>query len=1038
MPVVAGLWPHQVDAVDAVTRAVGRGGRTTLVAACGTGKTRIGGAVAADLGSSRRVLIVLPTIELLTQTLQAYRAAADSPLGTVVAVCSDPTVAELEMLAGEPDVLVTTAASALAEATAIRGPVTVLSTYASLPVISAAHAHHHLARWDLVVVDEAHRTTGTSNGSWKLVHRDELVPAHRRLYMTATPRVAERRDDQVVSMNDTTIYGEVSYRLPFSRAIDLGLLADYRVVVPVVTDEEVHRLATDEHLAMRLGGSSLPPSALAGQIAVIRTMTEYGVRRAISYHHRIAEAKTWAHTLPAAASLMPGSIDLWAGHVSGKQAPHLRRRIIDRLADPGPETVVVANAKVLNEGVDVPAVDAVVFARPRESAIDTIQAVGRALRTGGRADKIATIVVPLLLAAGESPEAALEGSEWEPVWKVIRALRDHDDRMDEYLRVRRTRLGEGTLFEAGSREVKLPPWLDVRGVEIPDEFAQAILIRAVRASTPSWDEYYGAARAYFRLHGHSNIPGDWISPGGLKVGQWISTQRKTRKAGRLSAERATALEAINIVWDTLDELWTKALSHAQAFHRRHGHLNIRQDYRAEGGYHLGVWIGWQRTAFRTKTLPAERVAALEEIGMIWDLALTAWQNGYTHAHAYFTEHGDLRVHNEWVAEDGYNLGLWVGAQRGNFQKGKLSDEQITLLDAIGMVWDVKDTAWRTAYEHACAYRERNGHLDVPGVWSTPDGFNLGNWIGKQRKSYRDGKLPADKIRDLEELGIVWNVRDAQWNQGYAAAREYAKRNKDLRVHAKYVTESGYKLGGWIAEQRKLRLADALPQDRISLLDEIGMSWNPTDETWQAAYAELRQYREENGNLDVPQDFLSRDGINLFKWIGTQRLARGKGKMSKERVALLDEIGFPWDPERERWTRRYTEVKAALGGRTSRLSLLPGSPDRIWLDNQAIAYRQGKLDAERTTLLEALGIGSDEQWALWLNTYEELVAFVKEEGHFRVPEDYHTVDDIALAKWVSTQRSRWRRGRLPDRECRMLDKIEFPWETSRQAVPQGTN
>ncbi|WP_157876849.1 DEAD/DEAH box helicase, partial [Streptomyces graminilatus] len=553
------LWPHQAEAVEAVTKAIGRGGRTSLIAACGTGKTRIGRAAAARLGTVRRVLVVLPTIELLVQTLRAYRDAGDGTLGTVAAICSDPSVAELELLHGEPGILVTTTPSVLADSVRADDCVTALSTYASLPVIAEAHSRHGLADWDLAVIDEAHRTTGRADGPWKTVHRDEHVPARRRLYMTATPRISERGGEAMVSMHDTTVFGEVSYRLPFSKAIDMGLLADYRVVVPVVTDEEVHRLAADETLAMSLGGAKLSPGTLAGQIAVLRTMKEFGVRRAISYHHRVAEAKKWAQTLPAAAALLPGGIDLWAGHVSGMQAPHLRRRIIERLADPGGDTVVVSNARVLGEGVDVPAVDAVVFTRPRDSAVDTVQAVGRALRTGGRSDKVATIVVPLLLAAAESPEAALEGSAWEPVWQVIRALRDHDDRLEDFLRLQRVQLGEGTLFEEGPREAKLPPWLHVRGVDVPTEFAQAITIRALRASSPSWDEYFGAARAYAYLHGHANAPGQWVSPGGLKVGQWIGEQRKARRDGRLSIARETALETIQIMWNTKDDGWSSAL-----------------------------------------------------------------------------------------------------------------------------------------------------------------------------------------------------------------------------------------------------------------------------------------------------------------------------------------------------------------------------------------------------------------------------------------------------------------------------------------------
>ncbi|MEU6351624.1 Helicase associated domain protein [Streptomyces sp. NPDC047072] len=1021
------LWPHQADAVESVTRAIGRGGRTSLIAACGTGKTRIGRAAAVRLGTVRRVLVVLPTIDLLVQTLRGYRDAGDGALGTVAAVCSDPSVAELELLHGEPDILVTTTPAVLADSVRDQECVTVLSTYASLPVIAEAHGLHGLPDWDLAVIDEAHRTTGRADGPWKTVHRDEQVPARRRLYMTATPRISERGGEAMVSMHDTTIFGEVSYRLPFSRAIEMGLLADYRVVVPVVTDEEVHRLAADESLEMRLGGSKLSPAMLAGQIAVLRTMKEFGVRRAISYHHRVAEAKKWAQTLPAAAALLPGGIELWAGHVSGMQAPHLRRRIIERLADPGGETVVVSNAKVLAEGVDVPAVDAVVFTRPRDSAVDTVQAVGRALRTGGRSDKVATIVVPLLLAAGESPEAALEGSAWEPVWQVIRALRDHDDRLEDFLSVKRVQLGEGSLFEGAEREAKLPPWLHIRGVDVPTEFAEAITIRALRASSPSWDEFYGAARAYAYVHGHANAPAKWVSPGGLKVGQWILDQRRARREGRLSADREAALEAVHVVWNIKDDGWTAALGHAQKYFTQHGHLDMRQDERAEDGYQIGRWIGWQRMAYHQGKLPDDRVAALDKLGMVWNKALTAWQRNYSEAQQYYEEHGDLLVVPSHVTASGCRLGTWIAKQRDNYQKDKLSAEQIVLLDEIGMAWRPLDEAWQQAYQHACAYRERHGHLDVPTGYVASDDFRLGRWIINQRKARREDRMPEDKIRALEDLGIVWDPLEAKWERGLAEARAYKDRYKDLRVHARYVAPSGYKLGGWIADQRKAQARERLPKDRIDRLNALGMSWAVPDDTWQVAYRDLCAYREANGNQDLPQDFLSSSGINLYKWAATQRMARAGGQLSDERQRLLDRIGFPWDLEHDRWMRRYYEVSAAMGEIKSPRSLDVGSPERIWLDNQAVAYRKARLDAERRELLEALGVTADQVWTMWRSAYDELAAFRKEEGHFQVPDDYRTIDGVLLAKWKTFQRSQRNKDKLAEEKVRLLEKIGFPWD-----------
>ncbi|MFF1712187.1 Helicase associated domain protein [Streptomyces sp. NPDC058268] len=811
---VGELWPHQVEAVDAVASTIGRGGRTSLIAACGTGKTRIGGALSNRL-EGRRVLVVVPTIELLVQTLDAYRAVRGGHLGGAVAVCSDPTISEMQLLEGEPDVVVTTTAEVLADSTAGRRQVTVLSTYASLPVVAAAHANHGLVAWDLVVVDEAHRTTGKADGPWKIVHHDAQVPAERRLYMTATPRVATTSGDAVVSMDDRSIFGDVSYRLPFSRAIGMGLLADYRVIVPVVTDEEVHRLTADEGLALRLGAASLQPATVAGQIAVLRTMSEYGVRRAISYHHRVADARTWASTLPATASLMPGGpVDVWAGHVSGAQPPHLRRRVLRRLADPGDELAVVSNARVLNEGVDVPAVDAVVFSRPRRSAIDTIQAVGRALRTGGRTDKVATIVIPLLLAAGESPEAALESSEWDPVWQVLRALRDHDDRLDEELRLHRVEIGEGRPFEVLSREHKLPSWLTVAGIEVPDAFARSILIRAVRATTPSWDEFFGAARAYRQVHGNVDIPQTWITSEGLRLGDWFRRQRVAYSAGTLAEERAELLEELGIVWDQLEETWMITYEEVRRLAQEQGHFVFEEDSVTSHGVVVLNWCSAQRTRRRAGKVPEKRIALLDAIGFPWDGAQDRWMRRYNELKAIHERRGTLMRLPVASPE-----ATWLEGQRAASRNGRLAAWQHELLAKVGIDYrDRRDIAWHNTYEELKAFHTEEGHWVVPEDLVSVDDVNVRLWSRGQRGKHKKGTLTKERFELLDKIGFPWAPAQERWDARCVELRKFHA------AHGHINLPNG-QLRWWLYQQRKKRREDALTQSAAERLAAVDPLWH---------------------------------------------------------------------------------------------------------------------------------------------------------------------------------------------------------------------
>ncbi|GIM94391.1 DEAD/DEAH box helicase [Paractinoplanes toevensis] len=567
----ASLWPHQVDAVDALAAAVRSGGRTTMVAACGTGKTRIGAATVGRLPGSGRILVVLPTIELLRQTLPVYLAAAAGPALTVIAMCCDATVTQQHELHDVADqVVVSTSAQLLADVAGSRKNAAVFSTYMSLPVVGEAH-RLGLAGWDVAVVDEAHRSAGHAGGPWQIVHDDKHIPAARRIYMTATPKISKRKSDDHVSMDDPTVFGKVSYRLTFAQAIELGLLADYRIVVPVVTSDEVHRLTHDRNAAVQVGGRPMPAAVVATQIAVLKTMAQFGARRAISYHPRVADAQAWAATLPATARLMPDRApEVWAGHVSGSQPAATRQQVIGRLAEPGDHLVLVSNAKVLTEGIDVPAVDAVVFTHPR-GEIDAVQAVGRALRTGGKAGKVATIVVPLMLAEGQTPQDALSGSSWEPVWQVLSALRDHDERLDTELRERRRALADNKTPAVG-REAELPTWLTVTGVNVDADFAAAITVQAVRATTSTWDECYGAAQAFQREHGHLRIPIDHVTDTGLALGYWWHRQKQYLQNAPDGDERSQALHKLGLSHQRRDEAWMTNYNILKALYEQTGQV----------------------------------------------------------------------------------------------------------------------------------------------------------------------------------------------------------------------------------------------------------------------------------------------------------------------------------------------------------------------------------------------------------------------------------------------------------------------------------
>lgn len=409
------LRPHQAEAVTAAVKTLRMHARASVVAACGTGKTLIAARTAARLAARSRVLVLVPTLDLLSQTVRSWHAAGRK--GRAVAVCSarqaveHPSAGDIPMTTDPGELAALTPADAT-------GPVTVYATYASLPTLLAAHHSHRLPAWDLAVVDEAHRTAGRLGKAWAAIHHDDQVPAARRLYLTATPRIwdpdSDRGDDPVASMDDETLFGPVAYRLTLSDAIDLGLLADYQILVPVVDNTDLRDwLATGP-------GAGVDGLRLAGrQVAVLRAIRDHRLRRVLTFHHRVADARAFATTLPDTAAALPADLQpegLWSNWVSGSHPPRVRRRILlDFAAHTHPEQpAVLANARVLGEGIDVPSIDAVVFADPKNSPVDTVQAVGRALRQPPGAGKKATLIVPVYLTPDEDPDDLLGADAYTP------------------------------------------------------------------------------------------------------------------------------------------------------------------------------------------------------------------------------------------------------------------------------------------------------------------------------------------------------------------------------------------------------------------------------------------------------------------------------------------------------------------------------------------------------------------------------------------------------------------------------------------------
>ncbi|MCI7004650.1 MAG: DEAD/DEAH box helicase family protein [Akkermansia muciniphila] len=470
--------PQQRDAIDDVLRGFEQGDRGRLIMACGTGKTFTSLRLAEELTDGKGCLLFLvPSISLLSQALRSWMEQANEPMHAI-AVCSDAKASqlakddELDLTADNLPVPACTDPTSVAKQYAYwqqrGGLVVVFSTYQSIQVVSEAQKLGGLPEFDLIICDEAHRTTGVAlskagggydESQFVLVHSNDNVRGKKRLYMTATPRIygetgkkrAEAADAWLASMDDETIYGPEFHRLPFSKAVREGLLADYKVLVLCVDEDYVREKFSTmlrenggeyelEDMVKLLGCyNGLRKRVLHSNVASGEEwdfLDKNPMKRAVAFAGRIAVSKKVKKAFEQMLDALRESGDfLECGieHVDGTMNAQRRNEALAWLKnDEGAEECrVLTNARCLSEGVDVPALDAVMFLAPMRSQIDIVQAVGRVMRTAA-GKKYGYILLPIGVPRDKKPEEVLgdRESKYATVWDVLQALRAHDDRFN--------------------------------------------------------------------------------------------------------------------------------------------------------------------------------------------------------------------------------------------------------------------------------------------------------------------------------------------------------------------------------------------------------------------------------------------------------------------------------------------------------------------------------------------------------------------------------------------------------------------------------
>lgn len=630
-------------------------------------------------------------------------------------------------------------------------------------------------------------------------------------------------------------FGARCHTLTLSEAIDRGICAPYQVVCVDVSDPEFQ--------AAVLLGPDGRSDAVRGvrlaalQTALVKAAVEQGFRRTLVFHHLTKEAEAFAAGLPAvaarlrAASWAPRPVyprTVWADWLCGQHTAAQRRRVLSAFADDRrADKAFLGSVRVLGEGVDTKECDSVFWADVRGSMPDLVQAVGRALRIRPGEGKVASLVVPVLLGPGESPETMLSSRAYGDLARLLEALRAHDTRLVESLAQpqapsRRAAESGNTASEVGSSGLRAgaQALLSFSTPRDPALLAAFIRLRVLHPEHEHWRRGVEAARLYAAAAGDLKVPFAFKVPGDGRTGTPLA-------AGAVEAEGA-AVEAETAAAATAPGEATEAGAAAAASEWPPGLAR----------FPLGQWIADARRANRRGALGRERVAQLDELGMVWSHFDVAFEEGLAAARGWAQEHGHLLPPAE-ASWRGAPVGTWVKNQRAAARRegpGALTEERREALEAVDASWcPAWEISWQRAFHLTRVHLDAGGKLPAGPGEAVVQGEDLGVWLRRQRTSWE--RLTWAQRWLLEHtLGVTAaagadrpraRVPHAEaWAAHLEAARQFHDRERHLRVprtHVERVGERELRLGAWIANQRS-RAASLTPQ-RAAALTDLGMRWS---------------------------------------------------------------------------------------------------------------------------------------------------------------------------------------------------------------------
>lgn len=558
---------------------------------------------------------------------------------------------------------------------------------------------------------------------------------------------------------------------------------------------------------------------------------------------------------------------------------------------------------------------------------------------------------------------------------------------------------------------------------------------------------------YKEQFGNPNALVSYKTHEGYSLGSWQVTQRQFYKNGKLPSDRIQKLEEIKFTWERLDEMFEKGFQNTAKYKEQYGNANLLPEHRTSSFYkELYTWQRNKIRSYKKGKLSGEKTKRLEEIGFRFDLPTQheeSFEKGFHLTVKYKKENGIANVARDCVFR-GFKLGRWQHNMRT--RKYVLSESEIRRLEEIGFSFDLKRShseSFEKGFQETVKYKEQYGNANARWGYKTTDNFDLYQWQSQQRRI--KNKLSTEEVKRLEEIGFKWelNFINERFQRGFNETLKYKEQYGDPNARPSYKTSDGYELGGWQSRQKQAYKNGTLSSDRVKRLEEIGLRLDdiktklPPDESFEKGFTETIKYKEQHGDANVPHGYKTLQGYKLRRWQECQRSSYKKGKLDREKIRRLEDVGFVWSLRKDAFKVGLQETikyKERFGYPNAPQNYVTAEGFNLgsWQSTKRQSYKMGKLSDERIKKLEEVGFKwnfniEDESFEKGFN---ETLKYKEQFGNANAPPAYKTSDGYPLGRWQSKRRQAYKNEKLSKERIKRLREIGFKFKPHDDSFEKG--